>query len=92
MNYDCMVAEHVNGIRMITTTLWSAHGHWRWERKNKGRHGSTLALHSDGSNSPKRRNYRLGSPEFTYIHASFGIIPCMYDKKTVENSVFPIVK
>jgi hypothetical protein len=85
MNYDCMVAEHVNRVRMVTTSLWFTRWHWRWEREDKGRHGDTLALNSDGCNYPKRMDNRLHSPGCTYIQASFGIIPYMYDKKTAEN-------
>jgi hypothetical protein len=85
MNYDCMVAEHVNGVRMDTASLWFTRWHWRWERKDKGRHGDTLALNSDGYVCPKRMDNRLHSPGCTYIHASFGIIPCMYDEKIAEH-------
>jgi hypothetical protein len=85
MIYDCMVAEHVNRVRMVTTSLWFTRWHWRWECKDKGRHGDTLALNLYGCDCPKRMNNRLHSPGCTYIHASFGIIPCMYDKKTAEH-------
>lgn len=88
MNYDCMVAEYVNRVSMVTTSLWYVRWHWRWERRGKGRHGITLALYWDECSSPKRMDNRLCSPECIYIHASFGIIPCMYHKKTVENSTF----
>lgn len=88
MNYDCMVAEYVNRDSMVTTSLWFVRWHWRWERRGKGRHGNTLALYRDECSSQKRMDNRLISPECTYMHASFGIKLCMYDKKTVANSTF----
>lgn len=75
---------------MVTSPLWFVPWHWRWECRSEGRHGITLALHLDGFRSPKRMDNRLFSPECTHIHASFGIIPCMYDKKTVQNSTFSV--
>jgi hypothetical protein len=36
--------------------------------------------------APKRMDNRPFSPECTYIQASFGIVPCMYDKKTAQFS------
>lgn len=44
MNYDCMVAAHVNQNGMIGTSLLLVQWHWRWERKIKARHDDTRAL------------------------------------------------
>ena len=96
MNYECMVAENANRIDMNTTPLWCERWHWSLKRRDEDWHANILACSSNGYKSPKRMDYRLNSLECTectecnYIHASFGIIPCMYDKKTVQNSVFPI--
>ena len=89
MNYDYMVAEHVNRIGIVTTTSWFTrwHWHWRWKRRSEDRHANTLAYCSDGHNSPDRMDNRLCWPDCNYIHASTGIIPCMYDKKTVQINI-----
>jgi len=86
MNYDCMVAEHVNRIGMVTAPLCFMRWHWRWKRRSKDHHAYTLAWNPDGYRSLERMINRLCSPECIYVHAS----PCMYDMKTVQHSTVSI--
>jgi hypothetical protein len=90
MNYDYMVAEHVNRIGMVTTPWWFMQWHRRWKCRSEDRHAYSFAWFQDGYKSPERMINRLCSPECVYIHASFGIIPCMYDMKTVQNNTFSL--
>ena len=86
MNYDCMVAEHVNRVGMVTTPLCYVRLNWRWELRDENWHANSLAWYMNGYRCPKRMENRLCSHDCNYcIHASFGIIPCMYDKKTDQN-------
>ena len=88
MNYDYMVAEHVNRIGMDTALMCFVRWHWRWELRDEDWHANSLAWFLNGYKSQDRMDKRLCLPECNYcIHASFGIIPCMYDKKPVQNSV-----
>lgn len=91
MNYDYMVAEHVNRDGMVATPPYLLCWHWRWELRDEDWHANYLAWFLNGYKSQDRMDNRMCSPECNYcIHASFGIIPCMYDKKTVQNACSPL--
>jgi len=64
MNYDYMVAEHVNNrIGMVTTLMLFVRWHWRWELRDEDWHANILAWIGTGTDPSKRMDNRLCSPE-----------------------------
>jgi hypothetical protein len=79
MNYDYMVAVHINHDGMVTGVPWRKHWRWRWDCSGEGRHENTPALCFDGHVA--HGAWISGCASSESMHASVNSELCMYVKK-----------